>query len=174
MALKYLGVKSAHPSPNPDVGDYNLYVLSTDDHYYLQDNTQELDLTEGVSDHADLSGLQGGTVGEYYHMTSTENTEATQIASGSQDGLLSSTDWTTFNNKQDALSTGDLTEATSSILTILGGTGAVIGSGASIEVQVANTSQAGYLTSTDWNTLQTRQISMVGQHTGTGSHRGCV
>ena len=106
-----------------------------------------------MSDHADLSGLQGGTVGEYYHMTSTENTEATQIASGSQDGLLSSTDWTTFNNKQDALSTGDLTEATSSILTILGGTGAVIGSGASIEVQVANTSQAGYLTSTDWNTF---------------------
>ena len=57
----------------------------------------------GVTDHNDLSGIQGGGSDEYYHLTSAEHTKATQIASGTQDGLLSSTDWTTFNGKQDAL-----------------------------------------------------------------------
>ena len=52
-----------------------------------------------VTDHNDLSGLQGGTTDEYYHLTSSQYTEATQYASGSQNGLLKSADWTTFNNK---------------------------------------------------------------------------
>lgn len=46
---------------------------------------------------------------------------------------------------------GNLTEATSSVLTIGSGTGAVIGSGTTIQVKAANTSQSGYLSDTDWN-----------------------
>jgi hypothetical protein len=108
---------------------------------------------------------------------------SSQIASATQTGLLSSTDWTTFNNKQppgayllDAPSDGstygrlngawsvvpsptfgNLTETGSSILTIIGGTGAVQGSGTTIQVKAATTSQNGFLTSTDWNTFNNKQ-----------------
>lgn len=44
----------------------------------------------------------------------------------------------------------NLTEVTSSVLTITGGTGAVL-SGVTILVKTAATGQSGYLTSTDWN-----------------------
>lgn len=49
--------------------------------------------------HNDLSGLQGGSAAEYYHLTNAEHTVATQAASASTNGYLTSTDWTTFNNK---------------------------------------------------------------------------
>lgn len=52
-----------------------------------------------------------------------------------------------------AAATGNLAEATSSVLTIVGGTAAVLGSGVSIQVKQAGTSQSGYLSSADWNTF---------------------
>lgn len=55
------------------------------------------------------------------------------------------------------LTVGDLTETTSSILTITGGTGAVVGSGATITVSQATTSTSGYLSSADWNTFNNKQ-----------------
>lgn len=74
-------------------------------------------------------------------------------ASALSDGYLSSTDWSTFNGKQNALTFGNLTEATSSVLTISGGTGSVIGSGTSIQVKQSSAVQSGYLSSTDWSTF---------------------
>jgi hypothetical protein len=57
-----------------------------------------------VPAHNSLSGLQGGNgTTEEYHLTAAQATAATQNANGSQQGLLSSADWTTFNNKQAAL-----------------------------------------------------------------------
>jgi hypothetical protein len=56
-------------------------------------------------------------------------------------------------------STGNLTESTSSVLTITGGTGAVVGSGTSIQVSQATTSTSGYLSSTDWNTFNSKQAA---------------
>lgn len=84
-----------------------------------------------------------------------------QTANTSQAGAISSTDWNTFNNKQSALSFGNLTESTSSVLTITGGTGAVIGSGASIQVKLAGAAQSGYLSSTDWNTFNSKGSGTV-------------
>jgi len=78
------------------------------------------------------------------------------------DGYLSSTDWNTFNNKQAALTFGNLTEATSSVLTITGGTGAVIGAGTSIEVKQASGSQDGFLDSADWTTFNNKQNALSG------------
>jgi hypothetical protein len=83
------------------------------------------------------------------------------LASTSTTGALSSTDWNTFNNKQGALTTGNLTETTSSILTITGGSGAIIGSGLTIQVKQANTSTSGYLSSTDWNTFNNKQAALT-------------
>lgn len=71
-------------------------------------------------------------------------------ASGSTNGYLKATDWVTFNNKLSGTK-GNLTETTSSVLTINGGTGAILGSGVTIAVKQAGSSQNGYLTSVDWN-----------------------
>lgn len=60
---------------------------------------------------------------------------------------------------QAALTIGNLTEATSSVLTISGGTGAIIGSGLTIQVKAASGSQSGYLSSTDWTTFNSKQAA---------------
>ena len=65
------------------------------------------------------------------------------------------------------VSTGNLTELTSAILTITGGTGAVVGSGTSITVTKADATHNGYLSSTDWNTFSTPVISSVSNSDGT-------
>jgi hypothetical protein len=68
------------------------------------------------TNHQTTSGKQGGQANEYYHFTAAEHTAATQNASGSQSGLLSSADWTTFNGKQASgsyeLSTNKSTDIT--------------------------------------------------------------
>jgi hypothetical protein len=85
-------------------------------------------------------------------ITSTGTISITQ-ANTSTNGYLSSTDWNTFNSKEPALTKGNLTESTSSVLTITGGTGAVIGSGTTIQVKQATSTQSGFLSATDWNTF---------------------
>lgn len=80
----------------------------------------------------------------------------------SSNGYLSSTDWNTFNSKQNALTFGNLTEDTSSVLTITGGTGSVIGSGTTIQVKQATSSQDGFLDSADWTTFNAKQNALSG------------
>ena len=66
------------------------------------------------------------------------------VATASVNGYLSSTDWTTFNNK----GSGTVTSVT--------GTAPVVSSGGTtpaISMAAANTTTNGYLTSTDWNTF---------------------
>lgn len=72
-------------------------------------------------------------------------------------GYLSSFDWNTFFNKEPALTKGNLTESTSSVLTITGGSNAVIGSGTSIQVKAVTTSQSGYFSSDDYKTFKTNE-----------------
>lgn len=85
----------------------------------------------------------------------TVTTSMTQ-ADTTTDGWLSSADWNTFNSKQSSLTFGNLTELTSSVLTITGGTGCVIGSGTTIQVTQAGTATNGYLSSADWNTFNNK------------------
>lgn len=66
------------------------------------------------------------------------------------------------------LTVGNLTETSSSILTITGGTGAVVGSGTTIAVSQATTSTSGYLSSTDWNTFNDKQnVRAIAPDSGT-------
>lgn len=65
------------------------------------------------ADHNELSGLQGGTSGQYYHLTSAQVTIATQTATGSVSGYLASGDWTTFNGKITGSGCAKLTVASS-------------------------------------------------------------
>lgn len=83
-----------------------------------------------------------------------------QVATTSLPGFLSAADWTTFNAKQSALTFGNLTETTSSILTIVGGTGAVIGSGVTIAVTQSDGTHNGFLSSTDWSTFNGKQAAL--------------
>ena len=70
------------------------------------------------------------------------------VATTSVDGYLSSTDWTTFNNK----GSGTVTSVTAtSPVASTGGTTPVI------SMPAATTSVSGYLTSTDWNTFNGKQ-----------------
>lgn len=103
-------------------------------------------LTEAVSSILTITGGTGAVNGSGTSIAVTK-------ADGSHNGYLSSTDWTAFNGKQSALTLGNFTEATSSVLTITGGTGSVVGSGLSVQVTKADASHNGYLSSTDWNTF---------------------
>jgi hypothetical protein len=79
------------------------------------------------------------------------------------------------------LALSDVTEVTSSVLTILNGSKAIIGaSNLSIQVKQASGSQSGYLNSTDWNTFNNKQpagsyltanqtITLSGDLSGSGS-----
>ena len=68
---------------------------------------------------------------------------------------------TDLGNKEPTLTKGNLTEATSSVLTISGGNNAVIGTGTTIQVTQANTTTNGYLSSTDWNTFNNKQDALT-------------
>jgi hypothetical protein len=61
----------------------------------------------------------------------------------------------------DSITTADLTEATSSVLTITGGTDAVLGSGTTIQVKQAGSSQSGFLSSTDWTTFNNKENAIT-------------
>ena len=115
--------------------------------------------------HNDIAGLQGGTSGQFYHLTSTGYAVATQPASSSLNGYLSSGDWIIFNNKQNALTIGNLTTSTGLITT--GGTASIIGSGAKIGIA------SGYYlgTTTDqthWNAAYTAITTAGNLTTSTG------
>ena len=73
-----------------------------------------------------------------------------QVANGSQDGYLSSADWTTFNSKQSALTF-------SSPLVNTAGT---------VSIPAATSSVNGYLTSTDWVTFNAKQGAITLTTTG--------
>jgi hypothetical protein len=73
-------------------------------------------------------------------------------ATASANGYLTSTDWTTFNNKQPA--GAYLTSVTSDAPLTGAGTSA-----SHLSIPPATTSVSGYLTSTDWNTFNNKQAA---------------
>jgi hypothetical protein len=81
-------------------------------------------------------------------------------ATGSVNGYLTSTDWTTFNSKQPA-GTYVTSVAATSPVTSSGGTTPTIA------MPAATTSVSGYLTSTDWNTFNSKGSGTVTSVTGT-------
>lgn len=82
---------------------------------------------------------------------------AITLAAGSNVTITPSGNTLTIAATASPITTGNLTEAISNILTITGGTGAVVGTGTTIDVKLATTSQSGYLSSTDWNTFNNKQ-----------------
>jgi hypothetical protein len=90
------------------------------------------------------------------------------LASSVSNGYLQGSDWTTFNNKQNALSITNLTDVGTDGITITNGTASVIGtSPVTIAQQVANGTSNGYLSKTDWNTFNGKGSSNFGGVTST-------
>jgi hypothetical protein len=67
---------------------------------------------------------------------------------------------TALSGKEGTLTKGNLTEATSSVLTISGGTGSVIGSGTTLQVAKADTETDGYLDKEDWNVFDASALAL--------------
>jgi hypothetical protein len=83
-----------------------------------------------------------------------------QIPNASITGLFSATAPITYSAGAIAVTSSNLTEATSAVLTITGGTGVLLGgTGATIQVKQASTSVSGYLSNTDWNTFNGKQAA---------------
>jgi hypothetical protein len=86
-----------------------------------------------------------------------DTTAAQLIVGGTGISVATALGTTTITNTSPAPATGNLTETISSILTITGGTGAVVGSGTTIQVLQAGAAQDGFLSSADWNTFNNKQ-----------------
>jgi hypothetical protein len=84
-------------------------------------------------------------------------------------GLFLTNNGTTLSWAAAGVTTGNLTEATSSILTITGGTNAVVGSGTTIQVKQATGAQSGFLLNTDWTTFNNKQAALTGSISGTSN-----
>ena len=125
-----------------------------------------LNSLNGLSDQVQYFAV--GTSGTDFAISSSLDTHTFNLptASATNRGALSSADWTTFNSKEPALTKGNLTEATSAVLTITGGTGAVIGTGTTIQVAQSGVSTSGFLSSTDWNTFNGKQNAITLTTTG--------
>ncbi len=110
-------------------------------------------LTDVGTDGIVVTGGSGAVIGSGTSL-------AQHVADASHNGYLSSTDWSTFNSKQSALTLTNLTDAGTDGITITNGTGAVIGaSPVTIAQHVADASHNGYLSSTDWSTFNGKQAS---------------
>jgi hypothetical protein len=112
--------------------------------------------------------FSGGTGITYNSSTGAISYSGTVYTDSSIRALFSGTSPITYNSTTGAIGiTGaNLTEATSSVLTITGGTGALV-SAASIEVKQASGSQNGFLSSTDWTTFNSKLGSITLTTTGT-------
>ena len=92
------------------------------------------------------------------------------LASGSTNGALSSTDWTTFNNKTSNLGTVTsvgLTSATSGVT--IGASPVTTSGDITLAIATASGSLNGLLSSTDWTTFNNKQNALTNPITGTGT-----
>lgn len=111
-----------------------------------------------IQEHNNLVGLQGGSTNERYHLTNSEYAKATQFANVSQDGLLSSSDWNSFNNKADQTNTYTKTQIDTALNTKVDKTQTIAGtalSGNITQDQITGLSTTGIIKRTGANTLAT-------------------
>jgi hypothetical protein len=143
-------VGSTHTFNFPNASAANRGLLTSADWTTFNNKQSTLTIGNVTTSTTGLS-ITGGT-GSVIGAGTTINI---QNANGTQPGLLTAADWTTFNNKQGALTTGNVTTSTTG-LSITGGTGSVIGAGATINIQNANGTQPGLLTAADWTTFNNK------------------
>jgi len=113
-----------------------------------------------------------GTSGTDFAISSVTDTHTFNLptASASNRGVLSSADWTTFNNKTSNLGTVTsvgLSSATSGVT--IGSTPITTSGTITLAIATASGSQNGLLSSTDWTTFNGKQNALTNPVTGTGT-----
>jgi hypothetical protein len=109
------------------------------------------------------SVIASTTAGNPISITNTTTTPTIELlsATSARNGYLTSNDWTTFNNKQAALgftpANSTITIATTSPLQ----GGGNLTANRTLSITQATTSANGFLTSTDWNTFNAKQNTLV-------------
>lgn len=133
----------------------------------VSDDIPALSAAKITSGQGTLStSTSGVTIGTGTNALLTNATVNIATATGSQNGLLSSTDWTTFNNKVPATRT----ISTTSPLT----GGGDLSANRTIAIPAADSATDGYLTSVDWTTFFQKQpagayiTALTGDVTATG------
>jgi hypothetical protein len=112
---------------------------------------------------AQVQNLATGTSGTDFGISSATSTHTFNLptASAANRGALSSADWTTFNNKQNALGfTAVPTTRTISTTAPLSG-GGDLSANRTLSIPQATTSVDGYLTRTNFNTFNGKQAALV-------------
>jgi hypothetical protein len=117
-------VTDTHTFNLPTASATNRGALSSADWTTFNNKTSNLGTVTSVGLSSATSGV---TIGSTPITTSGTITLAIATASGSQNGLLSSTDWTTFNGKQNALTNPVTGTGTSGQVAYFSGTSAITG-----------------------------------------------
>jgi len=168
LYVKYPPIKAisyyANLAAFPSQGSNFAYDESTGNLYYWNGSAWVLVTSGGgtfTPGNLTDTGTDGITVTNGTNAVNGAGTQIAQhVADSTHNGYLSSTDWTTFNSKQSALTLGNLTDTGTDGITVTGGTGAVVGSGTSIAQHVADATHNGYLSSTDWTSFNSKQNSI--------------
>lgn len=127
-------------------------------------NNASIDLTTKVTGVLPVAnGGTGYSTGFVFNspLVDTLGSISIPAASSTVNGYLSSTDWSIFNGKQNALTFGNLSAGGSDGISVSGGSGAVIGSGASISQTQSSALSNGYLSSADWSTFNSKQSALT-------------
>lgn len=164
-------VVDVHTFNLPEASAVNTGKLTSTDWSTFNGKQNALDitnLTDVGTDGITITNGTGAVIG------ANPVTIAQAQSSSSQNGYLSSTDWTAFDGKQARLNFTDLTDVGTDGITITNGTGAVIGASAVTIAQAqSSASQNGYLSSTDWTTFNGKGTgSVTSISAGTGLSTG--
>jgi hypothetical protein len=82
-------------------------------------------------------------------------------ASAGSDGYLTSTDWNTFNGKQDDLTPGTISSGTATVIAVSGGSSSTVGPNVTVSINKASAIQDGYLGKDDFASFSTSIHSPV-------------
>jgi hypothetical protein len=156
--------------PNPGILG-TLYVDESTGDIYVWNGSSYVLLSSGITS---LNGLiaaaqvfSTGTSGSDFNISSlgTTHTFNFPTASATKRGLLSSGDWTIFNNKQNALTFGSVSTSTSGV-TVGNGASSTVGPNVTVNIATATSLQNGLLSSTDWSTFNSKQDAIFLTTTG--------
>ena len=160
------GISSFYTSPDSGMVTVGNIAVTVESEYGTYNGFRWIIGTNSILEYGSLADGAGGTFDAFLNLNGEVYIETIDQAISDTDKFLVSdggtikyrigTDVLSDIGAEAVLTKGNLSETTSSVLTITGGTGAVIGSGVSIQVILASGSASGYLSSTDWNTFNSK------------------